>query len=400
MPTPPAIGEAMTNDLSNLTPPFSKNQSVFTDRNSPTFGALGLARSPLAKGGGERASGEVILSNGSKMDAVFGLVNDRISPRTSKKSRYAHITILPGGAILKGHSLSHNAPPVGGRGSIRGFSTGSKRRMGHRLMALDWDLLMPPPTGRNYGVFITLTYPDVFSTDWQVWKRDLDTMSKRLERYYPGVAFIWKEEMKKRKSGEVNKGKLAPHFHLLSYFQNGLDLGAFRPWLSQAWYEVVGSDDLKHLSSGTQAKPLYGTVSKLMNYCSKYLGKDFETDFETGRCWGEHGSMPYGEIYSYDIDYVEFCRRLRRWGQASPYLKSRKCPSGMSVFNPAVVQLTVGLRVDGIPPPDKQYRAMIYRKELRKFERLGNIAEARRFLAPTTDELPEHFTQEVIGWWM
>jgi len=204
--------------------------------------------------------------------------------------------------------------------------------------------------------------------------------------------------MKKRKSG-VNEGKLAPHFHLLTYFQNGLDLGAFRHWLSQSWYEVVGSNDLKHLGAGTQAIPLYGTVVKLMNYCSKYLGKDFETDYETGRCWGEIGTMPYGESYSFPVDYPELCRRVRRWGKPSPYLSTRKSPIGMMIFG-SVAFLTTGLRVDGIPPPDKVYRAEVYRRQLEKFERFAQIAEARKFLAPTTDELPEHFIQEVIGWYM
>lgn len=339
-----------------------------------------------------------------------GLVYDRISPRTSKNSRIAHVTSLPGGVILKRHNLSPTTPPSSGRGVICGFSAGSKRRVMHKLMWLDWTLLLVPVSLLSYGVFVTLTYPDVFSDDWEKWKRDLDTFVKRLERYYPGVAGIWKLELKKRKSGEVNKGKLAPHFHFLLYFQNGLKLGDFRPWLSQAWYEVVGSDDLKHLGSGTQAKTLYGTVSKIMNYCGKYMGKDFETDFETGRCWGEIGSMPYGEVYSYDVDYVEFCRRLRRWGKASKYLRSRKSPSGMMIFNPAVVWLMLGLRVDGIPPPDKLHETLYTKPMLeRQKRRLSNMAESSRArvereLSVVDDfserPLPEHFCQAVIGWWM
>lgn len=330
-----------------------------------------------------------------------GLVNDCISPRSKPPRPISNITFLKGGAIVKRHNLSPNVPPLaGGRGSIRGFSAAARRRMLHNLMGVDWDLLMPPPTpGRVYGAFVTLTYPDQFSEDWEVWKRDLDTIQKRVERFHPGMAEIWKEEMKKRKSGE-NEGKLAPHFHFLAYFPNGLNLAEFRIWLSQAWFEVVGSTDIKHLAAGTRVDALYGTVAKLMNYCAKYLGKDFETDKATGRCWGERGSMPRCEIYSYDVDHIEFLRRVRRWGKASPYLKSRKWINGMMIFNPAVAFLTVGLRVDGIPPPDKLYRAMVYRKELEKFERLAQIAEAREFFSPTTDELPEHFSQAVIGWWM
>jgi len=325
-----------------------------------------------------------------------GLVYDRISPRTSKNSRYAKCDVMPGGVVLKRHNLSPNAPPTCGRGSIFGFSTGSKRRVMHKLMRLDWTLLLVPVSLLTYGAFITLTYPDVFPNDWEVWKRDLDTIIKRICRYYPGVAGMWKLELKKRKSGEVNKGKLAPHFHFLLYFQNGLKLGDFRPWLSQAWYEVVGSNDLRHLGAGTQAKTLYGTVSKIMNYCGKYLGKDFEVDFETGRCWGEFGSMPIGETYTYTIDLVEFCRRLRCWGKDSKYLRSRKSPSGMSVFNPAVVQLTIGLRVDGIPPPDKLYKTLCTKPMLEgQKRRLARIAPKRRKGQTVVIRLNDDWEREV-----
>lgn len=339
-----------------------------------------------------------------------GLVYGRISDRSKPKKIYGDITLLSGGAILTRHNLSPNIPPTCGRGSIRGFSSSSKRRVMHKLMRLDWTLLMVPVSLLSYGVFITLTYPDVFPNDWEVWKRDLHTIIKRICRYYPGVALIWKLELKKRKTGEVNKGKLAPHFHFLVYFQNGLKLGDFRPWLSQAWYEVVGSDDIKHLSAGTAADPLYGTVSKIMNYCGKYLGKDFEANFETGRCWGEIGSMPYAPSYTFTIDYVEFFRRLRRWGKWSKYLRSRKSPNGMMIYNPAVVQLTVGLRVDGIPPPDELHKTLYTKPMLeRQKRRLANMAESSRArvereLSVVDDfserPLPEHFSQAVVGWWM
>lgn len=288
-----------------------------------------------------------------------GLVSNRIFDRPKI---YANIRIMSGGVVLKRRGLSSITPPPIGRGVICGFSAASRRRMSHKLMELDWSLLMPSINGRNYASFTTLTYPDNFSDDRERWKRDLHTLTKRLDRYYPGNVFIWKMEMKKRKSGE-NKGKVAPHFHLLAYFQNGIELPEFRQFLSLAWFEVVGSNDEKHLRAGTQAAPLYGTVGKLMAYCAKYLGKDFQVEFETGRCWGQHGIMPVGEVYSFDIDYIEFCRRVRRWGKASPYLRSRLCPKGMMIFG-SVAQLTNGLLVSGVSPPDVLYRDLVTKKTI------------------------------------
>lgn len=353
----------MSNSPNHLTPPFSENQSVAPGINSPNLGALGLARSPQA--GGDRASG-----------SVFGLVSNHISRRDHPREIYARCLCYSGGIKLKRHALSAVHPPLACRGIIKGFSKGSRRRMCERLMSLDWDLLMPTIGGINYGAFITLTYPDNFSDDREKWKRDLEVLTKRLDRNYPNTRFKWKLELKKRKSGE-NKGKLAPHFHLLAYNENGLNLVEFRIWLSQAWYEVVGSTDIKHLSAGTQVKPLYGTVAKLMNYCAKYLGKDFETDFETGRCWGEHGDMPCGEIYSFDIDYIEFCRRVRRWGKSSPYLSTRKCPNGMMIFG-QVAQLTIGLRVDGLSPPDKQYRELVTKRTIANLKARMSVVKKRK----------------------
>lgn len=306
-----------------------------------------------------------------------GLVSVCISDRSSPRKIYANIKLLPGGAIVRRRSLSAGIPPrASGRGVICGFSPASRRRMSHKLMALDWSMLMPSVNGRNYSSFVTLTYPDAFPTDREKWKRDLHTLGKRIKRKYPGRSYIWKEELKKRKSGQ-HKGELAPHFHLLTYDENGLDLPEFRAWLSQAWYEVVASNDEKHLGAGTQAKPLYGTVGELMSYCAKYLGKDFETDFETGRCWGEHGAMPYGDVYSFDIDYIEFCRRIRRWGRSSSYLSTRMCPNGMMVFG-EVAQLTVGIVASGVSPPDVLYREWVTKKTVAQLKAHLSIVRKRR----------------------
>lgn len=248
-----------------------------------------------------------------------GLVSNRISPRSV--SALAELEICEGGIIAKRRSLSPVVAPVGLlRGSIRGFSVASRGRLIRRLMRLDW----PGLIGSKHsvfvqGLFITLTYPDIFPDASERWKRDIDTWFKRLSRKFSGVSVVWKMEIKTRKTG-VNSGQSAPHFHLLFYSDTPLNLGDFRSWLSLSWYEVVGSDDEKHLRAGTQAKRIYGTVGKLLSYCSKYLAKEFVSDLETGRVWGEVGEVPRGAVVRQWVIYPELCRRLRRWGRGSRYL--------------------------------------------------------------------------------
>lgn len=287
----------------------------------------------------------------------LGLVSPPISPRVAFSS-FARVEVREGGLVVKKHVLSPCLAGGGLRGVVRGFSQASRSRMVRRLMAVAWsELLSGRHSQRVYSLFVTLTYPDIFSDAHERWKRDIDTFSKRLSRHIGSAAFLWKMELKTRKSGD-NKGSVAPHFHLLCYFPNSIDIADFRGWLSLAWYEIVGSGDDKHFRAGTQAVRCYGSVGKLMAYMCKYLCKDFQTEIETGRCWGEVGQLPNGEIYTFDLDYVEFCRRVRRWGCASRFLRSVNCPSGFVVFGECVC-LIRGLVVNGYHPPNMLYRETV-----------------------------------------
>jgi len=162
----------------------------------------------------------------------------------------------------------------GQRGVISGFSKQARKRM--------LDLLNQVEQGSlSSGLFLTLTYPDHFPRDAARWKRDLDVFLKRAKRRYPKSVWIWRLEWKARLSGE-NKGEIAPHFHLLGLGISRLSLR----WLSEGWYEVVGSGDLRHLGAGTQAQRIRSRRG-IMYYASKYMGKVAESyEGWTGRCWG------------------------------------------------------------------------------------------------------------------
>src|SRR5262249_39067427 len=118
---------------------------------------------------------------------------------------------------------------VGGgqRGDIKGFSYGSRRRLMLTIGTIKRDAQLP--------MFITLTYPEKFPTPSEA-KRHLDTFFKRMKRVFPAHGSIWKLEPQQRG---------APHYHLLTWGCDLVDLMRFTP---DAWYEIAGDNDVKHLA--------------------------------------------------------------------------------------------------------------------------------------------------------
>lgn len=163
------------------------------------------------------------------------------------------------------------------RGAIWGFSRASRKRMLDLLNQIEQVAL-------STGLFVTLTYPDIFSQDAASWKRDLDAFLKRARRQYPSSVWIWRLEWKHRLSGE-NVGVLAPHFHLIAL---GIPRLSLR-WLAESWYEVVDSGDVRHLGAGTSARRIRSRRG-IMYYASKYMSKEAASPgVWTGRVWGVAG---------------------------------------------------------------------------------------------------------------
>ncbi len=198
----------------------------------------------------------------------------------------------------------------GDRGEIQTFSFASRRRLMRFIATLRKDAP---------ALFITLTYPDRFPTDAKRWKRDLKAFSLRLKREYPLAAFIWRLEFKSRKSG-YNTGEIAPHYHLILYgveHTKRKNLRVFQQWLSQAWYEVVNSNDDKHLSAGTGCTPIKSHRG-VMAYASKYLSKVEQAAVgKVGRYWGAYfrPNLPTAEpirIEVTDKQAVRIIRMFRR----------------------------------------------------------------------------------------
>jgi hypothetical protein len=183
---------------------------------------------------------------------------------------------------------------------VREFSRRSRTRLQQTLCAVP-----VAHVGRGL-LFVTLTYPAHYPGDWQVWKRQLDTMAKRLRRKFPAFAGVWKLEPQKRG---------APHFHLLVV---GLPFLA-KSWLSEAWYEVVGSGDPKHLAAGTNvqlARSHRGVVSYAAKYTAKRQALPADWQEGVGRYWGVHNRRGLGVVWKWaplsEARFWQACRFTRR----------------------------------------------------------------------------------------
>ena len=219
----------------------------------------------------------------------------------------------------------------------------------------------------------TLTYPDNFPLYREDYKGHLEAFCDRMQRRWPGAAIIWKLEFKARKSGK-NKGKIAPHYHLLVFgvpwrfrfkeergesarlrrvrvhaggehwkeeielngsrqctvmsvwaelpdggeFPNGEVYGAdsLKCWASRNWFGVVGSGDFAHYLAGTRVERLR-TIKGAFAYAGKrYMAKKEEMpvmEEKPGRYWGVIGRqhLPLGKREDQEVSASDAVK-LRR----------------------------------------------------------------------------------------
>lgn len=238
-----------------------------------------------------------------------GLVQCHISHREAK------ITVSIGADLVKVKRSGGQQTGGGLRKEVRGFSRDARKRM-LMAMAETHDLDVRP------GLFLTLTYPDIFPDNSDTWHRDLDVLIKRICRKFRHAGGFWRLEMKVRKSGAVNAGVFAPHFHLLLFLPDryqGKNLHWLRQWLALAWADVVASPDPNHRKAGTQIDNIFNRAHA-MRYCSKYAAKEGEDSFAVGRRWGSFGELDRSVMWSAVISRQAFYQFKR---YAAKLLESR-----------------------------------------------------------------------------
>ena len=161
----------------------------------------------------------------------------------------------------------------------------------------------------DYKIMLTLTYPMGLGEDGARAKRDLCAMLKRMRRYVENVGVdvnrysaFWFLEFQSR--GAV-------HFHLF------LTHRFPKEWIAKSWYEIVGSEDKRHLAAGTRIESFKGGKHGISAYATKYAAKQTQKEVpagfgDPGRFWGVSGyrcTMSADAFVSHDIAEVKSVKR-------------------------------------------------------------------------------------------
>ena len=186
----------------------------------------------------------------------------------------------------------------GKRGEIKSFSKASRSRLMKRISQVQKHKL---------PLFVTLTYPEEFPGDFEIYKKHLHTFFIDLRYHFPNFGAIWKLEY---------QGRGAAHFHILLW---GCTLDQVIDLIPALWYKIAGNEDENHLKFhkgelGHGNRPCVEEVRSwngVKSYCSKYLTKDVSMDAPSGRYWGCVGKVPMSVINTMKID-VEVALIYRR----------------------------------------------------------------------------------------
>jgi len=222
----------------------------------------------------------------------------------------------------------------GERGPVTGFSRNSRRRLQNKLAEVKRDKL---------PVFVTLTYPDDYPGDPKQWKKDIHWLFTRLVRAFEAACGAWRMELKRRESGEINEGEIAPHFHMLVW---GVKCKELLDWICENWYEIAGGGDINHLywhQGLLHNKPCVQEVHSLggvRKYTSKYVAKEEEEQDvykelvdrwgSIGRVWGffNKEAIPWSECETLYIPNKEVCQLIRYMKRYMGMRHGRRsCPS-------------------------------------------------------------------------
>ncbi len=197
----------------------------------------------------------------------------------------------------------HKEGPVPTRGVITEMSKKAKLRLVRKAASVDWAESLTERRDADPSVryvMVTLTYPG----DWRRWCPNPETLTKHRRNFekragratgYPPTG-LWKREFQRRK---------APHIHYWMAAPMTVDGQAFSQWLSQTWYDVVGSGDERHLRAGTRVDwnkslDMSDTARVAVYFAGYSINKDkgyqddppddwHTKDGSIGRSWGAVG---------------------------------------------------------------------------------------------------------------
>jgi len=144
------------------------------------------------------------------------------------------------------------------RGTVKNFSAKARLRMLRFLATVDWNRV-------GESSFITLTYPDkVIHKDAKKRNRERYLFHRYMEKHSrTKLSGVWRVEWKPRLSG-VNKGKLLPHIHLLTFGDSSIEKSTVR----ESWRNITHA--VGRLEVDAQRVPAGDVVSMYVaKYCTK-----------------------------------------------------------------------------------------------------------------------------------
>lgn len=210
---------------------------------------------------------------------------------------------------VKRPGVSTRTPKPSQRGQIKDFSDRSQFRLRQKLNRLRW------PAGPCY--FTTLTVPDEWQFNPEALRQALKSLWKRVQRRYPGAAWLWRREWKFRKSGEY-VGELRAHYHLF-VFGITADECEFWDFIRWAWWELVGEGNIDALMVGTDVKTVHER-KQAQAYISKYMSKSESNAAlegeSVGRAWGVRGELDFSPLLSVKLSLIALAvlqRRIHIW---------------------------------------------------------------------------------------
>lgn len=192
------------------------------------------------------------------------------------------------GTVITNQSLS---------GTIKEFSRKSRQHLA----------FVAQNTESEFDRMVTLTYPNVFPDNGTECKRHLGAFIQFLRRRKV-TSYLWFMEWQRRG---------APHFHVLIEGGNGID----RFNVSESWYNIVGSDDEKHLRAGTRietGRSSRGLHRYAVKYAQKLQQKEVPKNFrDVGRLWGCSRNVYPKPFSTISVDSEEsLSSLLREWKHA------------------------------------------------------------------------------------
>ena len=263
-------------------------------------------------------------------------------------SKTATVTIHPEGRLIEVTSpalWSEHEAPGAIRGKITEFTPSSRFRQMCALARVRRDAPLP--------IFLTLTYPYQWPSDWEEWKAHLDEFLSLLRKRYPKAAAMWKLEPQERD---------APHFHFLIWglkyvpwqwvavhwacIIHGLNsrrmlrdypckgggkvaASQFHAWVDEQDVSEIVKDSLKAGISIENVDTWHGVAY----YAAKYLGKVC-AHFENGggRFWGIHNrkKMPFSKVEEVCV-YMRVAVMLKRLVRRFMHSKGYKASKGWRI---------------------------------------------------------------------